>query len=253
MPAYLVTGAGRGLGLELASQLSKLPQDQVSIIFATTRSDPSDALQQLIAHSNGRVVHMPMAITEKDSIKAAVFLVDKALAGKGLDVVINNGGVLLLSVNGIENMDHLGYTLKVNLEAVHDVTAAFLPLLRKGEQKKVLNITSTLGSITIAPQFMYAPTPSYKVSKAALNMLTVQCGLELGNEGFTFLMVSPGYLKTDMGGDRADLPVEVGAKATLDILLKSTKEDNWKCKTIHVPGWENVEGPNVYDGREVAW
>ncbi|EXJ67534.1 uncharacterized protein A1O5_09547 [Cladophialophora psammophila CBS 110553] len=194
-----------------------------------------------------------MAITEKDSIKAAVSQIDKALAGKGLDVLINNAGVLLLSVDGIETMDNLGYPLKVNVEAVHDITAAFLPLLRKGEQKTVLNITSTLGSVAIAPQFMYAPTPSYKVLKAALNMLTVQYALELGKEGFTFLMVSPGYLKTDMGGDRADLPVEVGAKATLDILFENTKEDNGKCKAIHVPGWEDVEGPNVYNGREVAW
>ncbi|OQV03721.1 hypothetical protein CLAIMM_08735 [Cladophialophora immunda] len=253
MSAYLLTGAGRGLGLEFVSQLSQLPQDQVSIIFAATRSGPSDALQKLIDHSNGRVVHVPMVITNKDSIKTAVSLVDKALAGKGLDVLVNNAGVMPHSMTGIETMDDLAHVLKVNVEAVHEVTAAFLPLLRKGEQKKVLNITSTLGSVTMAPQYGFAPVPAYKVSKAALNMLTMQYALELGKEGFTFLMVSPGYLKTDMGGDRADLPVEVGARATLDILFKSTREDNGKYKTIHVPGWENVDGPNVYDGREVAW
>ncbi|OAP63385.1 hypothetical protein AYL99_02612 [Fonsecaea erecta] len=254
MSSYLVTGANRGLGLELVSQLSKLPEDQVSTIFAATRTAaPPDTLKQLINGSNGRVVHLPMVITDKDSIKTAASQVDKALAGKGLDVLVNNAGVCPLSVKGITAMDNLEYAFKVNVEAVHDITAAFLPLLRKGGKKQVLNVTSTLGSIAMAPQFVHAPFPSYKISKAALNMLTVQYALELGKEGFTFLMVSPGWLKTDLGGQAADLPVEVGARATLDILFKSTKEDNGKYKNIHVPGWENVQGPNVYDGRDVSW
>ncbi|KIY03420.1 uncharacterized protein Z520_00111 [Fonsecaea multimorphosa CBS 102226] len=253
MSAYLVTGAGRGLGLEFISQLSKLPEDQISIIFAATRSDPSDALQQLITRSKGRVVHLPMVITDRDSIKTAVAQVDKTLAGKGLDVLINNAGVMPHCMDGIETMDNIEDVFKVNVAAVHDVTAAFLPLLRKGGQKKVLNITSTLGSKAMAPQYWFAPVPAYKVSKAALNMLTLQYALELGKEGFTFLMVSPGYLKTDMSGDRADLPVEVGARATLDILFKSTTKDNGSYQNIHVPGWENVEGPNKYGGGEVSW
>ncbi|OAL23532.1 hypothetical protein AYO20_10977 [Fonsecaea nubica] len=253
MSAYLVTGAGRGLGLEFVNQLSKLPEDQVSTIFAATRSAPSDALSELITRSHGKVVHLPMVITDKDSIKRAVSQVDETLAGKGLDVLINNAGVMPWTMNGIETMDDIGDVFKVNVEAVHDVTAAFLPLLRKGVQKKVLNITSTLGSISMVHGYVFASTPAYKVSKAALNMLTVQYALELGKEGFTFLLVSPGWLKTDLGGDQADLPVEVGAQATLDILFKSTTEDNGKSKNILVPGWENVPGPNVYDGKQVAW
>jgi hypothetical protein len=61
------------------------------------------------------------------------------------------------------------------------------------------------------------------------------------------------YLKTDMSGDRADLAVDVGAKATLDILFRSTKEDNGRFFNIRVAGYEDVEGPNKYDGKEVAW
>ena len=61
------------------------------------------------------------------------------------------------------------------------------------------------------------------------------------------------YLKTDMCGESADLPVAVGAKAALDKLLRSTKDDNGKFYNIHVPGYEHVEGPNRYDGKEVPW
>jgi hypothetical protein len=61
------------------------------------------------------------------------------------------------------------------------------------------------------------------------------------------------WLKTDLGGANADLEPEVGAKATLDIILKSTSETNGKFLTIHVPGWENAPGPNKYDGSVVPW
>ncbi|KAJ9610488.1 hypothetical protein H2200_005265 [Cladophialophora chaetospira] len=253
MSSYLCTGGGRGLGLELVAQLSRLPDSQVSTVFAATRSSPPAALKELIDGSKGRVVHVEMVITDKDSLKAGAAFVEKALDGKGLDVLVNNAGVMPAALDGIASMDNLGEGFKVNVEAVHYTTAAFLPLLRKGQQKRVFSISSTVGSIAMSAGYSFAPIPSYKVSKAALNMLTVQYALELGKEGFTIFMVSPGYLKTDMSGDSADLSVEVGAKATLEILFRSTKESNGKFYNIHVPGYENVEGPNRYDGKEVPW
>ena|ERR1700761_2708245 len=140
MSSYLVTGGGRGLGLEFVVQLSKLPGSQVSTVFAATRSRPSSVLQQLIDGSNGKVVHVEMIITDKDSLNNAAAQVDKLLGGKGLDVLINNAGVMPLALDGIASMDNLGEGFKVNVEAVHHTTAAFLPLLRKGQQKKVLNM-----------------------------------------------------------------------------------------------------------------
>ena len=140
MSSYLVTGGGRGLGLELVAQLSKLPESQVSIILAATRSSPPTALKELIDGSNGRVIHIEMLITDKDSLKAAAAQVEKILGGKGLDVLINNAGIMPLTLNGIASMDNLGEAFKVNVEAVHHTTAAFLPLLRSGQQKKVFNM-----------------------------------------------------------------------------------------------------------------
>lgn len=140
MASYLVTGSGRGLGLELVTQLLALPPSQVSTVFATTRSSPTTALQNLIDNSKGRLVHIPLVTTDKSNINNAVSLVDDKLDGKGLDIVVNNAGIQPYTPNGIQNMDNLRDAFETNVEAVHNVTAAFLPLLKKSQQKKVVNM-----------------------------------------------------------------------------------------------------------------
>jgi NAD(P)-dependent dehydrogenase (short-subunit alcohol dehydrogenase family) len=140
MSSYLVTGGGRGLGLEMVTQLSNLPESEVSVVFAATRSSPPDALEQLIERSKGRVVHIGMVVTEKESVTAAAAEVEKVMGGKGLDVLINNAGVLPIALGGVASMDNLAEGLKVNVEGTHLTTAAFLPVLRKGQQKKVFNM-----------------------------------------------------------------------------------------------------------------
>ncbi|EXJ75459.1 uncharacterized protein A1O5_02155 [Cladophialophora psammophila CBS 110553] len=253
MSSYFITGAGRGLGLELVNQLSRMPSNQVSIVIAASRSQPTAALQEVVDRSHGRVIPITVTITDRSSIDMAVREVSSRLEGKGLDVLINNAGVMPGAFKGIAKMDNLRYAFEVNVEAVHETTAALLPLLKKGAGKQVVNISTTVGSISQAEGFAQAPFPAYKVSKAALNMLTVQYALEYGKEGFTFYVISPGWLKTDMGSQNADLGVDVGAGAVLDIVLNSRPEYNGTFRNILVPGWENNEGPNRYDGKEVPW
>ena len=140
MASYLVTGTGRGLGLELVTQLLALPSSQVSAVFGTTRSSPSTALQNLIDQSNGRLVHVPLIVTDKSSVEKAANLVNEKLGGKGLDVLINSAGVQFLSLDGIETMDNLMETMETNVEGVRKVTAGFLPSLRIGQLKKIVNM-----------------------------------------------------------------------------------------------------------------
>lgn len=155
MASYLITGAGRSLGLELAAQLASLPTDQVSTVFATIRSStPPSGLQALIDRSNGRVVAVPSTvITDRASLDQAAARVEAHLGGdKGLDVLVNNAGVMPGAFEGIAKMDNLRYALEVNVEAVHETTAAFLPLLKKGNLKKVVNMyVSTTITITTIP------------------------------------------------------------------------------------------------------
>ena len=143
MSSFLVTGAGRGLGFALVNRLTELPQSQVSMILGISRSEkPTADLQKLIDGSDGRVVHVQAQINDKASVKKAAAQVDKALAGKGLDVLINNAGVMPISMGGSEALEGsvLREALEVNVEAVQNVTAGFLPLLRKGQGKKIANM-----------------------------------------------------------------------------------------------------------------
>jgi NAD(P)-dependent dehydrogenase (short-subunit alcohol dehydrogenase family) len=101
MSTYLVTGAGRGIGFELTRQLGKLDRALVSKVFATTRGQPSKALSELIAASAGRLIHIPCEVTVLESIEKAVALIGSELSSNGLDVLVNNVGVSIVSRSNI--------------------------------------------------------------------------------------------------------------------------------------------------------
>ncbi|KAL8765506.1 MAG: hypothetical protein Q9209_007440 [Squamulea sp. 1 TL-2023] len=253
MSSYLVTGASRGFGLALAYQLASLPASDVIKIFATARGD-APALEELANKSPGRVLFVQLDVTDEASIKQAAAKVEANLEGRGLDVLINNAGVCQYAADGIKSMDNLAESFTINVLGVHWVTRTFLPLLQKGTQKKVANISSTLGSITLSHMAHYLPAPAYKISKAAMNSLTVQYALDYEKEGFTFMAISPGWMKTELGGgEMADLTAEEGAKASLDLIIRPGQELNGQYPTVLVKGWEKAEGLSRYDGSSSPW
>lgn len=103
MSSYLITGASRGLGLGLVTQLSELPASQVPTIFAVARQ-ASPELQDLVKSSPGRIHYIQAEVTREDSIKKAVVAVEDRLAGKGLDVLVNNVGIMTWTPGGIAKM-----------------------------------------------------------------------------------------------------------------------------------------------------
>ncbi|KAJ5584010.1 Short-chain dehydrogenase/reductase SDR [Penicillium hispanicum] len=253
MASFLVTGASRGLGLALVARLASLPATEVGTIFATARQDNSPQLREIVSASAGRVELVKLDVTDKASVHEAASVVQQKLQGKGLDYLINNAGVMDWTATGLEGTDDLTNILDLNVVAVHQTTQAFLPLLRKGEKKVVINISTTLGSIARAKVYEIMLCPAYKVSKAALNMLTVQYAQQYAAEGLSFLAISPGWLRTDLGSENADLPVETGAEKVVDIIQRTGPEQNGKFVNIRVPGWENAPGINQYDGEEIPW
>lgn len=103
MASYLITGASRGIGLAICESLAAKPSSEVSIVFAAYRTYTDD-LKQLVSKSNGRVEALPMSVDTEDEIKKAVVHVEKTLNGKGLDVLVNNAGVLPVTPGGITQM-----------------------------------------------------------------------------------------------------------------------------------------------------
>ncbi|KAF4993394.1 hypothetical protein FGRMN_6523 [Fusarium graminum] len=253
MSSYLVTGVARGLGLEIVRILSTQPADEVSRVFGTIRSSPPPALQEIVDKSDGRLIIVELEVTNLDSIDAAVDEVKKHVGNQGLDILINNAAINKDFPDGILTMDNLREMFEVNVEAVHNLTKAFVPLLREGRCKTVLNMSSITASLAHAKRFMIAPHYSYRISKAALNSMTKMYALSLENEGFTFVAVSPGWAKTDQGGSYADLEASESAQGTLDVLKKGREALNGKFLNILVPGWENTTGLHKYDGLELEW
>ncbi|SPQ24316.1 2020a615-5fcb-4e2e-aa9b-a00a334387bb [Thermothielavioides terrestris] len=251
MISVLITGASRGFGLALARELAS--RQNISRVFATARGN-SPALNELAQQSPDRVVVVKLDVTNQESIKKAAAEVEGNLGGKGLDILINNAGVCQYSFGGVKSMDNLEESFTINVMGVHWVTREFLPLLQKGTLKKVANISTTMGSITLARAAAALPSPPYKISKAAMNALTVQYALEYEKEGFSFIALCPGWMKTDLGGgDMADLTPEQGAQASLDIIFKEGQEYNGQMPKVFVKGWEHPREGNVYDGTNAPW
>lgn len=165
MASYLITGCSRGLGFAMAEHLVTLPSSEVDRVFATARHQ-SPALKALVESSAGRLTFVELDATKEQSITAAVAEVEFVLDGAGLDVLINNAGKMRTTPEGIINMcvytklsgmayanqhrEDLDGHLTTNVLSVHLVTRKFLPLLQKGELKKVANMY-------VSPTFSQTP------------------------------------------------------------------------------------------------
>ncbi|OQO10792.1 hypothetical protein B0A48_04092 [Cryoendolithus antarcticus] len=196
------------------------------------------------------------SVTDQLAVEAAVERVSEVLGSQGLDVLINNAGTNDTHPKGMRSVqaDALMSVFELNVVGVQRITSAFLPLLERGKQKKVINISSRLASLSLAAHTTFAPTYAYKVSKAAMNTLTVQYALDLRASEFTVLAVSPGWLKTRLGGgDVAQLTTEQSAEAVLEIVRAAAIEDTGKLMNIRVPGFKFGGTVEAYPGGEMPW
>ncbi|KAH0337036.1 NAD(P)-binding protein, partial [Aureobasidium melanogenum] len=253
MATYLITGASRGIGLELTKQLLKLPASRVSKVFAVARNSEVDAIKQLVQEYPDRVCPVSASIDDDTSIQKAAEIVKTKLAGHGLDVLVNNAGIAGTTSGSIKDMDldQLTQILNVNVIGTQRVSAAFMSLLEQGTQKKIVNMSSGLGSFAFAARTATMPTDAYIISKTALNMLTLRWANQYADAGFTIVAISPGWLKTDMGHEHADLSVEMGVAEVKRLILESGKEQNGKFLNIRVPKTEGMVFE--YDGKGIAW
>jgi NAD(P)-dependent dehydrogenase (short-subunit alcohol dehydrogenase family) len=189
-PTVLVTGANRGLGLEWTRQYAERGWH----VIATARQ-PQDAtaLQQL-ARQTGRVRIEQLDATDANSVSA----LSQRLAGRPIDVLVNNVGML-----GDEPEQKLGSLdpgrfdtyMRVNTLSALLVTQALLPNLRAGTQKKVAGISARVASFAAYPR-IHSGLYYYKASKTALNMVLKNLAMDLQTDGISVIALSPGVVNT---------------------------------------------------------
>ncbi len=203
----LITGANRGIGLELARQYSA---DGWQVIGTARRPDAADDLRDL------NVTVMQLDVTDQASVEQLAANLD----GQSIDVLINNAGILPM-VRSIAEIDFevFNRTMAVNTVGPIRVTRALLPNLRAGEMKKIINTTSVLGSISRKTSGGFY---GYSESKAALNMFTRSLGAELKAEGFICIVIHPGWVQTDMGGPSAAVTAEESASGMRNVIANLT-------------------------------
>ncbi|KAI8370638.1 4-dihydrotrisporin dehydrogenase [Radiomyces spectabilis] len=194
---YLVTGASRGLGLEFVRQLA---EKKHTVIACARAPDNSQELKKLV--DNKHVYAVTLDTVDEASIKSAVAAVVK-IVPDGIDVLINNAGVMgedgdVLAAPAKEYMR----VFETNVVGTASVSQVFLPLLRKRNTRRIINISSDDGSIANTHT---GYSSAYHVSKAALNMLTKAWASHLQPEHFTIVAIHPGWIQTDMGTSMAPL------------------------------------------------
>ncbi len=223
----LVTGAGRGLGVEIARQLV----DAGHVVVVAARDVEAGAAVAKQLGENAWALHLD--VTDPESVQAAVEAVDRR-HGR-LDALVNNAAVHFDPGADplTEDLDVADGAWRTNVLAPWRLTQAFVPLLRAGNDAVIVNVTSGLGSLAR----MGAHSPAYSVSKAGINALTRVFADALTRDGIAVHAVSPGWTATDMGGS-GGRPVAEGAAGIVDV--------------VRSPG-AAPSGSFLQDGEHVPW
>lgn len=199
----LVTGANRGIGLEVCRQLAQ--RDFIVLLTARDETKARAAADEI--NSSGRVEPLVLDVADEHSIARAATDITNRFGY--LDVLINNAAIHYDTWEKVENADIDGTVMEAittNLLGPWRMVQAFLPLLRKSHAARIVNVSSESGSLAE----MGAGPPAYQVTKAALNALTRTLAGELRATGILVNSICPGWVATDMGGP-GGRPVSDGA------------------------------------------
>jgi NAD(P)-dependent dehydrogenase (short-subunit alcohol dehydrogenase family) len=218
----LITGANRGIGLETAKQLG---EQGITVIVAARQLSVAEQTAATLKASGIDAYGIQLdVVNDADRKAAAQFIADKF--GK-LDILINNAGVG--SVDGFTSVisqtkdEELQRVFATNLFAVVAVTRELLPLIRKSEAGRIVNLSSILGSNTLHadPNSPIANFKSfaYDASKSALNAYTIHLAWELKDTPIKVNSAHPGWVKTEMGTDAAPMEIPEGAKTSVALAL----------------------------------
>jgi NAD(P)-dependent dehydrogenase (short-subunit alcohol dehydrogenase family) len=213
----LVTGANKGIGFETARQLAARG---ITVLLGARDEKRGLEAAETLKKEGLDVQFIQLDVNDPASQdNAAKFIADKF--GK-LDILINNAGVArdfqVPASKG--SMEQWRETFETNVFSLISLTQKLLPLVKKSDAGRIVNLSSILGSLTLnrdpnSSLGALSTGAAYNASKAALNMFTVNLANELNGTPIKVNSAHPGWVKTDMGGEAAPLGVEEGAKTSV--------------------------------------
>jgi NAD(P)-dependent dehydrogenase (short-subunit alcohol dehydrogenase family) len=200
----LVTGANRGIGLEVVRQLARLG---FTVILGSRDERKGEEAAAELTRDGLKVLAVRLDVTDDSSVEELRRWVEERFGR--LDVLVNNAAILYDTWQRAENADFdtVREAFETNTLGAWRVSKAFIPLLRAGVSGRVVNVSSESGSLAS----MGGGTPAYSVSKAALNALTRMLADELRRERILVNSVCPGWVATEMGGPNAPRTPAEGA------------------------------------------
>ena len=224
----LITGANRGLGLEFVTQYAR---DGWQVIACTREPNSATALTSLSAQfANIRIV----ALDVNDF--SQIDQVAKQLASEKIDVLINNAGIYPSSSWGKVNYDDWAQAFRINTMAPLKMAEAFLPHVASSELKKIVTLSSKMGSLddnTSGGSYIY------RSSKAAVNMVMKSLSIDLKTKGIASTILHPGWVQTDMGGPNGLINAEQSITGLREVIAALTLGNSGRFI--------------AYDGKEIAW
>lgn len=239
----LVTGANKGLGFETARQLAK---EGITVLAASRNAERGTAAVKQLKEEGLPVEFLQLDVNNPADIENAFDYISNNY-GK-LDILVNNAGIQVESEDwGINNTlsvtdEDLRATFDTNFFNVVKLTNKLLPLLRKSEAGRIVNLSSILGSLGLHSKpgspIYTSKLFAYDSSKAALNSFTIHLAHALADTKIKVNSAHPGWVKTDMGSDAAPMNIPEGVKTTVSLALLD--EDGPSGKFIHL-------------GKELPW
>jgi NAD(P)-dependent dehydrogenase (short-subunit alcohol dehydrogenase family) len=239
MPTVLITGANRGLGLEFARQYAA---DGWRVIACARRPAEAAELNELALDSGARVTVHAADVGEHAQLEALA----QELHGTPIDVLINNAGVMGresfaekgLATQSFGQSDYEDWqrTFRINVLGPMKMAEAFVDNVAASEQKKIVTLTSIVGSIG---QSSFGGLYAYRSSKSAANSVMKAMAMDLKRRGIVALPVHPGWVRTDIGGPRGELDVVTSVTGLRKVIAGLTPADAGRFLQ--------------WDGRELPW
>ena len=220
MPTILITGAGRGLGLELARQYA---EDGWKVLGTVRNSKAQPHLHETLR----------LDVTDAAQVEQLA----SRLKGVPIDVLFCSAGIIGKRGMALGKFDYASWdeVLRVNLLGAAALTEALLDNVTASERKLIAMMSSRLGSITESSGM----TLPYATSKAALNLLAKGLAATLVSRGIIVAALSPGWVRTDMGGESAPLTPETSVRGLRKVIGGLKREDSGKFFS--------------YDGSTIPW